>query len=178
MINGNRILFRKLNAEELHAVSDYTISVYFSRQESSACKDVLRRIKDGEEIKWLMRAVQVGNLNGDSVHHIIEINGKAAGSVIVEREEEESRKHSASYELYLLEEFRNKESIEEIFRLVAEEIRRKWNDEIVLLNSISLPRDNILYENCGFVKEGVRIMSVLAPDGLYRDETIFRKQMY
>lgn len=178
-VSGIEITLRSPKRGEVAMVSEHTVSAAFDQKDHPEKEATLRRVKEEYNIQWILRVVQ--SHRDDAISYVIEAFGRPIGSVIVTREEGEARKHSAKFELYLLDDIRGtdveKDIEKEIFRVITHKIRSIWNDEVHRLKAFSSTQDSIVYQNCGFTKGGAIIMSMLSPDGLYWDEIILYKQI-
>lgn len=173
-----KISLRKPNSEEIEKISKYAVSYVFEKKNKNDPKVLISAIKKEEEIKWLLRLVQ--SYNGkkeNAIQHIIDVEGKTVGSVVVTREEDDSKSHSGVFELYLQRDMGGRGVEAVIFDLIKMQIRKKWDGKIKLLKSFCPRDDDMPYRICGFTKLGAMPIAILSSDGRYSEEAVFYKRL-
>jgi hypothetical protein len=173
-----KISLRKPNSEEIERISKYAVSYVFQEGDRRDPKTLLSAIKKEEDIKWLLRAVQSRNgLKENSIQHMIDFDGRTIGSVIVTREQDDSKSHSGVFELYLQKEMVGRGIEVVIFDLIKAQIRIKWDGKMKLLKAFCSSEDDRLYIQCGFAKLGEIPIATRSSSGSYFQESVLYKRL-
>lgn len=171
-----KISLRKPNSEEIEKISKYAVSCVFGNEAKNDPKALLLAIEKEEEIKWLLRAVQ--SYNGrreNAIQHLIDVDGRTIGSVIVTREEDDNKSHSGVFELYLQKEMIGRGIEIKVFEIIKGQILKKWNGKVKLLKAFCPSEEETTYRLCGFTKLGSMPIATLTSRGKYQKEAVFYK---
>ncbi len=173
-----RISLRKPNSEEIEKISKYAVSYVFGKEVGDDPKALLLAISKEEEIKWLLRAVQSYNGRRESaIQHLIDVDGRTIGSVIVTREECDNKNHTGIFELYLQKEMIGRGIEIKIFEIVKGQILKKWNGKVKLLKAFCPSGEETPYRLCGFTKLGSMPIATLTSRGKYLEEAVLYRRL-
>lgn len=172
------VRLRDPNSKELKRISNYSMDFAFKRKSGRGQGSKLRAIRKEESIKWLLRAVQSYNgVEKNAIQHIIELNGKTAGSVIVTKDEACEKSHTAIFEIYLRKEKIGVGFEGKVIKAIEEEIHNKWQDKVRLLKALCSNDNDMPYLYCGFTRAGILPQGILSSAGICQDETVLYKKL-